>query len=113
MQIELVAALVAYTFAIAWLIRLESKVNYQDASIAEIKLAHKAEIEKIKLEHENEMNAIHESNRITGKAVWQKFDTLHNSLERVLQGLGRVEGKLEAMSKQSITPWTFFNNSKE
>ncbi len=59
---------------IIWLIRLEAKVLYLEGNHARLELATK----------EKEI------------AMWEKIDSLQNSLNQLLQGMGRVEGKLDA-----------------
>lgn len=64
--------------AVIWLIRLEAKVIYLEGDHIKLELASK------------------EKERV----MWEKIDALQNSLNQLLQGIGRVEGKLDAKEHQ-------------
>lgn len=59
---------------IVWFIRLEAKVLYLERNLERSELVAK------------------EKERV----MWEKIDALQNSLNQLLQGIGRVEGKLDA-----------------
>lgn len=60
--------------ALVWFIRLEAKVLYLERDLDKAETAAK------------------EKERV----MWEKIDALQNSLNQLLQGIGRVEGKLDA-----------------
>jgi hypothetical protein len=60
---------------VAWFIRLESKVMYLEKDL---------ETEK---KHNTDRNEV----------MWSKMDAVQGSLHTVLQGIGKIEGRLESI----------------
>ncbi len=69
------ASIVGFFIAgMIWFIRLEAKVIYLEGDHLKLEITTK------------------EKERV----MWEKIDALQNSLNQLLQGIGRVEGKLDA-----------------
>ncbi len=66
------ACIFAAIFCLCWLVRLEAKVLNQGR-------------DHVKLEA-----AVEKNNTV----IWEKFTALQTSMNQILQGIGRVEGRL-------------------
>ena len=72
-----VGALVGY---VAWLIRLEAKVYYQEKELKRL---------------ENQSDILSNAQKEKDALIWAKIDDMQKSINSILQTMGRIEGKLE------------------
>ncbi len=73
MSYEVSAIVLSVIFFIIWLVRLEAKLLYLEKEFAV----------SLTMDQQRE------------KAIWNKFDTMQETLNQILQKLSRLEGKLE------------------
>lgn len=83
--VSTIAMLVTLAGIIAWMIRLESKVNHLAEDHTETKNNHDSRIKETDL-----------SFRGGDEKVWQALTNLQTTVNQVLMSIGRLEGRLES-----------------
>lgn len=70
--------------AFAHVVRMEMKISAQQKEIDSLTLALAKEIADVKTQHE-----------LKERAIWDKIESVHSILLSLVQGLGRLEGKID------------------
>jgi hypothetical protein len=84
--------------ALAHIIRMEMRISEQSKEIDSLRLQVSKGIDALKLEVSKEFSDVKSSHELKERAIWDKIESVHSILLSLVQGLGRLEGKIDKKS---------------